>query len=249
MVRILERGTRFETSQYGLRQKYAIDLPLDLCRIEGVLLVEAPTWLRAGVRVESSHVMKVGAYVCSESCLSEALGSVGRYVSIASGVEFVVDASFLAQSLKNRLSSFGICGGGFPSFAPDRVTSGNALPAGGTPKITVGNDVIIGSGARIFPGARIDDGVIVLPDTLVDRDVPAYSIVSGRPYSIVGTRFDPELVRQLQQIRWWDHSWSAGDFDVEDACGAVEWFRKALNRGSLLRFDPPKIEICGEPER
>ncbi|MFL6238983.1 MAG: acyltransferase [Actinomycetes bacterium] len=52
--------------------------------------------------------------------------------------------------------------------------------------VSIGDNVWIGAGAVLLPGARIADGAIVGAATVVDNEVPAYSIVAGNPMRIVG---------------------------------------------------------------
>lgn len=47
--------------------------------------------------------------------------------------------------------------------------------------ITVGDDVLIGAGARVLDGVTIGKGAIVGAGSVVEKDVPPYSIVAGNP--------------------------------------------------------------------
>ena len=53
----------------------------------------------------------------------------------------------------------------------------------GAPKI--GNRVYIGINSTILGGISIGDDVLVAPNTLVNEDVPAHSIVIGSPCKII----------------------------------------------------------------
>ena len=70
--------------------------------------------------------------------------------------------------------------------------------------VVIGNDVWIGMNATILPGVRIGDGAVIGANSLVTRDVPAYSIVAGNPAKIIRMRFDEETINQLLRIKWWD---------------------------------------------
>lgn len=73
-------------------------------------------------------------------------------------------------------------------------------------KITIGNDVWIGTGAIIFHGVTIGDGAVVGAGAVVTRDVPPYAIVVGVPAKILKYRHSPDKVKQLLEIAWWNWS-------------------------------------------
>lgn len=54
--------------------------------------------------------------------------------------------------------------------------------------IRVGADVVIGRGARILSGVTVGDGAVVLPYSVVTRDVSPGQVVAGHPASVIGTR-------------------------------------------------------------
>lgn len=55
-------------------------------------------------------------------------------------------------------------------------------------KVTIGNDVWIGTRAIILPGVTIGDGVIIGAGAVVTKDVPDYAIVGGVPARIIKFR-------------------------------------------------------------
>lgn len=54
--------------------------------------------------------------------------------------------------------------------------------------VVIGNDVWIGAGAVILPGARIEDGCVVAAHSVVGGHVPAQSVVAGAPARIIRQR-------------------------------------------------------------
>ena len=65
-------------------------------------------------------------------------------------------------------------------------------------------DVWIGTEAVILPGITIGAGAIVAARSVVSRDVPPYTSVSGNPARTVRTRFEDDVVERLLALAWWD---------------------------------------------
>ncbi len=65
----------------------------------------------------------------------------------------------------------------------------------------------IGYDAIILSGVTIGDGAVIGAGTVVSHDVPAYAVVVGDPARIVKYRFEPEQIKQLLQIKWWNWSY------------------------------------------
>src|ERR1700754_3482827 len=55
--------------------------------------------------------------------------------------------------------------------------------------VTFGHDVWIGHGAIVLPGRNIGTGAVVAAGAVVTKDVPAYTIVAGKPARPVKRRF------------------------------------------------------------
>ena len=68
---------------------------------------------------------------------------------------------------------------------PGAYVEGNPWSKG---DIGVGSDVVIGRGARILSGLRIGDGAVVLPYSVVTRDVRPGQVVAGHPAVVVASR-------------------------------------------------------------
>ena len=57
-----------------------------------------------------------------------------------------------------------------------------------TPTVfSVGENVWIGAGVVLLPGARIGEGAIVGAATVVDCEVPPYAVVAGNPLRVIGS--------------------------------------------------------------
>jgi len=54
--------------------------------------------------------------------------------------------------------------------------------------ISIGDDVLIGAGAVILPGTRIERGAVIGAGSVVSGTVPEYAIVVGVPARVIGHR-------------------------------------------------------------
>ena len=53
--------------------------------------------------------------------------------------------------------------------------------------VIIGKNVWIGDKATVLPGVTIGDSVIIGANSVVTKDIPAYSIVGGNPAKIIKT--------------------------------------------------------------
>ena len=51
--------------------------------------------------------------------------------------------------------------------------------------VIIGNNVWIGDKATILGGVTIGDGAVIAANSVVTKDVPAYSVVGGNPAKII----------------------------------------------------------------
>ncbi|MCE0495477.1 Vat family streptogramin A O-acetyltransferase [Vibrio salinus] len=121
---------------------------------------------------------------------------LGKFCAIAKDVQFIMNG---ANHKASGFSSypFYIFGQGWEASAPE---SGDLPYKGDT---VVGNDVWIGYKSTIMPGVTIGNGAIIASQSVVTKDVPAYSIVGGNPAKILKYRFDQNTIDKLQEIAWW----------------------------------------------
>lgn len=55
-------------------------------------------------------------------------------------------------------------------------------------KVTIGDDVWIGTRVIIMPGVTIGNGVVIGAGSIVTKDVPNYAVVAGVPAKIIKYR-------------------------------------------------------------
>jgi len=67
----------------------------------------------------------------------------------------------------------------------DQLIRNQALSASA---ITIGDDVWLGCGVRVLRGTTIHDGAVIGAGSVVDQDIPAYSIARGIPARVIGER-------------------------------------------------------------
>lgn len=142
---------------------------------------------------------------------------IGSFCSIGEGVNVG-----LATHTLEKLSTS-------PLFTESKNGTGHAWVKQSTSnpykRVTIGNDVWIGTRAMILGGCTVGDGAVVAAGAIVTKDVPPYSIVAGVPAKVIRYRFQPELIDGLEELHWWTRSddelkasldlFQSDDIDVE----------------------------------
>ena len=67
----------------------------------------------------------------------------------------------------------------------------------------IGNDVWIGKDVTVISGVKIGDGAVLAASAVVTKDVPPYAIVGGNPARVIKYRFEPEIIKALLEVCWW----------------------------------------------
>jgi len=70
-------------------------------------------------------------------------------------------------------------------------------------KVTIGNDVWIGSHTVIFAGVTIGDGAVIGAYSIITKDVKPYSVVVGNNKKL-HNRFTNKEINSLLKLKWWD---------------------------------------------
>jgi virginiamycin A acetyltransferase len=119
--------------------------------------------------------------------------TIGNFCSIARNVTFQT----FNHNFKKPTSYF--IGQNFfdEKWANEKVSKGN---------IILNNDVWIGTHCIILTGVTIRNGAIVAANSVVTKDVPPYGIMAGSPAKLIGYRFEPSVIQQLEELAWWNWS-------------------------------------------
>lgn len=71
-------------------------------------------------------------------------------------------------------------------------------------KVRIKNDVWIGNNVMILNGVTVGNGAVIGACTLVTKDVPDYSVIAGVPARILRMRFEPDIIKRLLALKWWE---------------------------------------------
>jgi len=182
---------------------------------------------------------RLGAFSYSLSELPPHV-AVGRYCSIATGVEFIESehptdwatshpfsySPHGLQGLREYLMAEGLTS--FPLFPAGQFAPG---------AVTLGHDVWVGQGAMFSAGVTVGDGAIVAARAMVTRDVPPYAIVGGVPAKVIRMRFPEPLVERLARLAWWRFGPDVlHPLDVRQPGGFIGRLEDAIGSAS-----PPKM--------
>jgi acetyltransferase-like isoleucine patch superfamily enzyme len=73
-------------------------------------------------------------------------------------------------------------------------------------KTIIGHDVWIGQNSLIKQGVKIGNGSVIGMGSVVTKNIPPYSIVAGNPAKLIKMRFDDDLIKNLNESKWWEYN-------------------------------------------
>ena len=122
---------------------------------------------------------------------------------------YVSEFTHISQHVEiGSFTSIGtLCTIGAHSHALDNLTTFpfvDLIKAAGYKGTTIGSDVWIGSNSVILAGVTVGHGAVIGAGAVVTKDVPPYAIVVGNPARVRRYRFEPDLIAELLETRWWD---------------------------------------------
>ncbi len=134
-----------------------------------------------------------GSYMVDGMLESEGHVLIGRYCSIARGVQFYIGLNHAMEKVTT-----------YPfDTVNDDAQFRPSASCPGPRQIIIGNDVWIGNDVTIMGGVRIGNGAVIGAGSVVAKDVPPYAVVVGNSARIVRYRFSEEIIQKLQKIKWW----------------------------------------------
>ena len=167
-----------------------------MVKIISVIIGILWTSLVSKFQAPKAHV-QVGAYTYGNpnfvSFLKTDKVTIGKFCSIADDVTIITSG----EHAQHRVSTQPIKGR--VSF----IKGEESLSKG---PITIGNDVWIGTSVLILSNVKIGDGVIIGAGSVVTKDIPSYAIAVGNPARVIRYRFNPDQIRKLLDIAWWNWS-------------------------------------------
>lgn len=130
---------------------------------------------------------------CFRSCFNNGGAvTVGRYCSFADGVRY--------YGANHPLSKVALS----PYFY-NSEWAGQQVDDIPRCKLSIGNDVWIGSGVIITAGCEnIGNGAVIGAGSVVTRDVASYSVVGGSPARLLKMRFSVPEQEAIERSRWWE---------------------------------------------
>ena len=144
---------------------------------------------------EEYHDIQVGMYSHGGCFIFGAMSpgvTIGRYCSIAVGV--IRYNNNHPINIKSSHAFFFNSDLGYVEHDGDKKV-----------KLNIGNDVWIGHGAIILAGCRnIGDGAVIGAGSVINKDIPPYSIAVGNPGRIILHRFSNQKIEELLTEKWWE---------------------------------------------
>ncbi len=126
--------------------------------------------------------------------------SIGKFCSVAAKTTFELGRNYTHNYHNVGAYSFSR----LDWKAPKRF-----YPSKDSCKISLGNDVMVGSGC-FFKCTNpnkplvIGDGAVIAANSVVVKNVPPYALVGGNPAKIIKYRFSEDVIESLLKIKWWN---------------------------------------------
>ena len=165
---VVGENVQFDSSH--VFKKFFSKLPV------GLRIGNNVTLYMSSLATEEKGYIEIGDYSylsnATIACYSKVI--IGKYVFIAGGAT-IVDTDFHPLDAASRLAD---------TIAVSTVGDKSKRPQFNSLPVIIEDDVWIGFNATILKGVTIGKGSIIQPGSVVLKDVPAGSIVSGNPAEI-----------------------------------------------------------------
>lgn len=151
---------------------------------KGVFIDKAVELMRfpKNIFIEDDAVIKTGAHICA--CNSSATINIGQRTTIGYH-------TFIFSSEKIEIGDDCLIAPFVYIVDSDHGIKKNQKinqQKNSTSAIKIGQDVWIGTGAKILKGVNIGQGAIVAASSVVKEDVAPFQIVGGIPAKVIGER-------------------------------------------------------------
>ena len=170
--------------------------------------------------------------------------SIGRYCSIASGVDIASDQhpiDWLSSSMIQYVPDVHGWGSwlkesGFSYEEPEIGTFNSNAP------VKIGNDVWIGQGVFIKSGIKVGDGAVIAAHSVVVEDVPPFSVVAGVPARVKRMRFSDNVIDRITRTPWWNYNiMGMNIMNFSSIDETLDIIDNKLSKKEVEPFNSPKI--------
>jgi len=204
-------------------------------------IFEPPVTLGATVFITGATI---GAYSYMRSGNVHSVAKIGRFCSIAPGVE-IGPSNHPTSFLSSHPFQYGASGFGYwPAFSTFDHKGLKIPPQEAKTAPVIGHDVWLGSHVTIARGVTIGNGAVVAACSVVSKDVKPYEIVGGVPAKHIRFRFDDETIAQLQALQWWNYEpKSLEGVPFDDIHAAIKEITARKKAGKLVPINNTLFEV------
>jgi acetyltransferase-like isoleucine patch superfamily enzyme len=113
------------------------------------------------------------------------------------------------------------------------------------PEIKIGNDVWIGTRARVMGCLTIGERADVAAGAVVTKDVEPYTVVGGVPAKVIKKRFSDDLIRQFAELQWWRYDMGevSNQVDYGRPQEVLDFMRRKIGAGTLPILNHRKVQV------
>jgi virginiamycin A acetyltransferase len=193
--RIVNYVARFNRLNLAQNSSIHTSVKMKGTQISGLVTIAEGCKL-SNVKLEIASRLSIGRYTSFNGPNTDIYAAVNN-VSIGSFCSIARNVSIQEYNhYHNRLTTYNI----FKNI----FLVNQELDYDSKGSIVIENDVWIGSHCVITSGAHISNGAVIAANSVVTGYIPPYAIVGGTPAKIIKYRFEPEVIQQLLQLKWWD---------------------------------------------